>query len=332
MTRQACGRQARVRTSRHAAPWAARRCVCMLQPRGWRQTQRWQMVERQQHWRTAAPLLLRPCAEPQMAARCACSARRLLAWGSRQQRCAGLQLSTQRAASQRTLVSYACRLRSCARVRPHQHPAVHAADVSDPSAWPHTTPAGEDLFCPAPAPVGATMLQLLAGLAKAGVSWSDRVGLLQALAAAMCQSGPSAQADVAANADRLAAVLLDGMGDAHFRVAGAALAALESALAGPCARVFEPHLDRFVPALFARCDAHASAAVASQQCGRARAQLNIPPIVDWLAGLLTPRSKSARWSPTSCPRSLASTALSSSWQVQAVRSWLTRRRASSALC
>jgi hypothetical protein len=62
----------------------------------------------------------------------------------------------------------------------------------------------------------------------------------------------SVAADVASNADRLVASLLEGAGDAHFRVAAAALAALGEGLASPCTRVFEPQLDRVMTALFAR--------------------------------------------------------------------------------
>lgn len=41
-------------------------------------------------------------------------------------------------------------------------------------------------------------------------------------------------------------------GDAHFRVAAAALEALGAGLAGKGAKLFEPQLDRLMPALFIR--------------------------------------------------------------------------------
>lgn len=53
-------------------------------------------------------------------------------------------------------------------------------------------------------------------------------------------------------AERLVAVLLDGAGDAHFKVATAALQAMAAGLGGASSRVFEPHLDRIMPLLFAR--------------------------------------------------------------------------------
>ena len=42
-------------------------------------------------------------------------------------------------------------------------------------------------------------------------------------------------------------------GDAHFKVATAALEALAEGLAGRNAKLFEPQLDRLMPALFLRC-------------------------------------------------------------------------------
>ncbi len=80
------------------------------------------------------------------------------------------------------------------------------------------------------------------------------MALFQSVQAALQQSGASqaAAADVACNADRLMAALLEGCSDAHFRVAGAALAALGEGLAGSSSRIFEPQLDRIMTALFAR--------------------------------------------------------------------------------
>lgn len=103
--------------------------------------------------------------------------------------------------------------------------------------------------------VAASMGPLLAGLSKAGVAWADKVALFQSVEAALLQSGASQHlaADVASNTDRLVAALLEGVGDAHFRVAAAALAALAAGLASPCCRLFEPQLDRVMTALFARC-------------------------------------------------------------------------------
>lgn len=98
-----------------------------------------------------------------------------------------------------------------------------------------------------------SLAPLLAGLSQQGVTWSDRVGVFHSVQAAMERSGShSVAADVASNADRLVASLLEGAGDAHFRVAAAALAALGEGLASPCTRVFEPQLDRVMTALFAR--------------------------------------------------------------------------------
>jgi hypothetical protein len=67
-----------------------------------------------------------------------------------------------------------------------------------------------------------------------------------------CGASQAAAADLASNADRLVAALLDGIGEAHFKVAAAALAAAVAGLAGPCSRLFEPQLDRLMVALFAR--------------------------------------------------------------------------------
>lgn len=99
-----------------------------------------------------------------------------------------------------------------------------------------------------------SLVPLLASLGKAGVGWADRVALFQSVQAALQQSGVNAHAaaDVASNADRLVPVLLEGSGDAHFRVAAAALAALGEGLGGAASRVFEPQLDRVMTALFAR--------------------------------------------------------------------------------
>ncbi|KAL4420688.1 hypothetical protein ABPG75_010344 [Micractinium tetrahymenae] len=100
----------------------------------------------------------------------------------------------------------------------------------------------------------ASLAPLLAALGKPGVAWSDKVCLFQQVQAALQQSGGSSNlaADCASNADRLVAALLEGSGDAHFRVAAAALAALAAGLASPCSRLFEPQLDRVMTALFAR--------------------------------------------------------------------------------
>ena len=107
----------------------------------------------------------------------------------------------------------------------------------------------EEAACPP-----ASLAPLLAGLGKPGVGWADKVALFQAVQAAMQQSGSShsVAADVASNADRLMAALLEAAGDAHFKVATAALAALAAGLASPCSRLFEPQLDRVMTALFAR--------------------------------------------------------------------------------
>lgn len=107
--------------------------------------------------------------------------------------------------------------------------------------------------CGAAAPP-TSLAPLLVALSKAGTAWADRVALFQSVQGALQQSGATqaAAADVASNADRLMAALLDGCSDAHFRVAGAALAALGEGLAGPCSRIFEPQLDRIMTTLFAR--------------------------------------------------------------------------------
>lgn len=80
------------------------------------------------------------------------------------------------------------------------------------------------------------------------------MALFQSLEAALQQSDTSqaAAADVASNADRLIAALLEGCSDAHFRVTAAALAALGGGLAGSSSRIFEPQLDRIMTTLFAR--------------------------------------------------------------------------------
>ncbi|PSC71695.1 CLIP-associated -like isoform A [Micractinium conductrix] len=101
----------------------------------------------------------------------------------------------------------------------------------------------------------ASLAPLLASLAKGGGGdWADRVAALQAVQGALQQAGSSQllAADVASNADRLLAVLLENAGDAHFRVSAAALGALGAGLAGPCSRLFEPQLDRVMTSLFVR--------------------------------------------------------------------------------
>ena len=103
----------------------------------------------------------------------------------------------------------------------------------------------------------ASVAAVLTGLGKAGVGWTERVALYQSLQATLQHSGsrPAAAADVMGSTDRLMAALLEGCGDAHFRVASSALAALGTGLACPCiSRAFEPQLDRIMPALFARCE------------------------------------------------------------------------------
>jgi hypothetical protein len=106
---------------------------------------------------------------------------------------------------------------------------------------------------PAASPTAASLAQLLAGLGRAGAGWSHRLEVYQAVGATLAQSGsPAVAADVASNIDRLVAALLEGAGDAHFRVAAAALGALGAGLASPCTRAFEPQLDRLMTALFAR--------------------------------------------------------------------------------
>jgi hypothetical protein len=49
-------------------------------------------------------------------------------------------------------------------------------------------------------------------ISKAGSSWVDKVQLFGALAEALHGSGSSPHPDVAANVDRVAACLLDGIG------------------------------------------------------------------------------------------------------------------------
>jgi hypothetical protein len=121
--------------------------------------------------------------------------------------------------------------------------ACLSAEVSSMSSgW-------EEAACPP-----ASLAPLLAGLGKPGVGWADKLALFQSVQAAMQQSGSShsVAADVASNADRLMAALLEAASDAHFKVATAALAALAAGLASPCSRLFEPQLDRVMTALFAR--------------------------------------------------------------------------------
>eukprot|EP00887_Chlorella_sp_A99_P007207 scaffold2.g7207.t1 len=133
--------------------------------------------------------------------------------------------------------------------------SAQSSGIADlPPSIPESDPSGTLLsacsYCEEPA--AAPLSQLLAQAAKAGLGWSTRVEQFQALEAAVSQGGLQAVADMSTNAERLVAVLLDGAGDAHFRVAAAALQALGAGLAGQCARVFEPHLDRIVPLLFSR--------------------------------------------------------------------------------
>lgn len=201
----------------------------------------------------------------------------------------------------------------------------------------------------------ASLAPLLAALGKAGVGWSDKVSLFQQVQAALQQSGasPHLAADFASNADRLVAALLDGAGDAHFRVAAAALAALAAGLASPCSRLFEPQLDRVMTALFARWGrclpgrqpprleelhgAGRSVARAGGQILRAgsfsavctaiaafgtptcllasAASLHLPPRPPPpLAGLWTQRSKSGSWSAPRCWRCCISRAQTPPWQ------------------
>lgn len=127
---------------------------------------------------------------------------------------------------------------------PRSPPAAEVSSLS--SGWEDASGA-----CAGPA---ASLAPLLAQLGKAGQGWADRVAAYQAVQAALGAAGASqaVAADVASNADRLVAALLEGAGDAHFRVASAALGALGAGLGGAAARLFEPQLDRVMTALFAR--------------------------------------------------------------------------------
>lgn len=129
----------------------------------------------------------------------------------------------------------------------HPRPADTASQRSG-SGWEE--PAGP--------PPPASLAPLLGSLGKAGAGWADRVAAFRALqdllgALQQAGAGSALAAEVASNTDRAVAALLEGAGDAHFRVAAAALGALHEGLQGPCSRLFEPQLDRIMPALFARC-------------------------------------------------------------------------------
>ena len=157
----------------------------------------------------------------------------------------------------------------CSR-QPCQHP-LHAC-ICSPAAEASSLCSSqweEGHLAAAPA---TSLAALLGALGKAGTAWADRVSLYQAVQGALQQSGVSqaAAAEVASNADRLIAALLEGCGDAHFRVAAAALAALGEGLAGPSSRIFEPQLDRVMTTLFARW------VVCTQGCCGCSALLPLP--------------------------------------------------------
>lgn len=140
---------------------------------------------------------------------------------------------------------------------PHVDPACLPRPATIRCAEVGSLSSGWDEGGGAPA---ASLASLLGALCKPAVAWSDKVSLFQQVQAALQQAGsaPHLAADCASNADRLVAALLEGSGDAHFRVAAAALAALAAGLAGPCSRLFEPQLDRVMTSLFARWGARAA--------------------------------------------------------------------------
>jgi CLIP-associating protein 1/2 len=82
-------------------------------------------------------------------------------------------------------------------------------------------------------------------------TWEDKVEVLDALAIALRTGGTRAAAEAASAVSRIAELLAAHLGDAHHRVA---LAALEAAVeAVPAVGVaLEPYLDRLCPALFPR--------------------------------------------------------------------------------
>lgn len=61
-------------------------------------------------------------------------------------------------------------------------------------------------------PCGPSVLALLAGLARAGVDWRQKMELFQQLGGAASQAGAHHAGEVAANVERVSAALLDGIG------------------------------------------------------------------------------------------------------------------------
>lgn len=67
-------------------------------------------------------------------------------------------------------------------------------------------------FWSEPSGPSVSVLALLAGLARAGVDWRDKMGLFQQLGEAAAQAGGHHAGEVAANVERVSAALLDGIG------------------------------------------------------------------------------------------------------------------------
>ncbi|KAK9843845.1 hypothetical protein WJX81_008697 [Elliptochloris bilobata] len=98
---------------------------------------------------------------------------------------------------------------------------------------------------------GGGLAALLAAVTDASSDWKAKMEAFEALGGALRRGDLGVQADLPAHMDRLLALLLEHLGDAHLRVAGATLAALAAALAAG-GRLFEPHLDRLMTPLFLR--------------------------------------------------------------------------------
>ncbi|KAK9807883.1 hypothetical protein WJX72_012183 [[Myrmecia] bisecta] len=97
----------------------------------------------------------------------------------------------------------------------------------------------------------ATLAAVLAMAHSAGSEWKAKVDVFVALRQLLIDQAPTAAAEIGIHLDRLLVLFLEHIGDAHHKVAAAALEALGEALR--CGgRLWEGSLDRLLPPLFLR--------------------------------------------------------------------------------
>ena len=126
-----------------------------------------------------------------------------------------------------------------------------AETTQSPSQGAHSLNSNRgSVPCPATSSRGPSVSQLLSSLENVGAGqWNEKSDLFDSLSSML--ESEYHQDGITIHTERIVAVLVQGAGESHSRIAMAALTAAQSALTC-CCTLFEAHLDKFMPVLFVR--------------------------------------------------------------------------------